>query len=430
MRMTSIFSVKNLLTVSCLCLGIEANAQQQVTVTRPWLEVFPVNSLYAPNGFDDDGENWIVGASGQTPGNPGDFLMSAHMTGMPATTYFTTVNVSGILATDSFSFDYRYFDGFSTSAPVAGSGYFKVFISNNQGTSYTQIDSVSNNTIGSWYTKKYALANYVGQTLKFKIESFWSSTNEILIGFDNMAVNGAVPCTNPPVVNLGSDTAICVGESFTLDAGNTGATYIWSNASTGQTLLVDGAGTYIVKVTTGANCSSFDTIVVTETPLPTVDGISSTGTSPNYSFSANNAANADTYTWDFGDNNTATGTTATHTYSTNGTYIVTLTVSNECGDTSVTDTIEVSGVGLKQTRLGEQITVYPNPVKDVLTIENKSHYQLQQVVITNILGQQVLETKVNAAANTVNTSQLANGLYNMKIIFSEGEVNWKLNVVK
>ncbi len=49
-------------------------------------------------------------------------------------------------------------------------------------------------------------------------------------------------------VNLGNDTVICNVTNFVLDAGNAGATYLWSDGSTGQTLTVNQAGTYGVTV--------------------------------------------------------------------------------------------------------------------------------------------------------------------------------------
>jgi hypothetical protein len=51
-----------------------------------------------------------------------------------------------------------------------------------------------------------------------------------------------------PVVNLGPDQALCSG-TVTLDAQNSGSTYLWSDASTSQTLLVTASGTYDVMVT-------------------------------------------------------------------------------------------------------------------------------------------------------------------------------------
>src|SRR5690606_19862671 len=136
--------------------------------------------------------------------NPGDFLLAnQYSTGMLP---FETVNISGIQASDTFKFDYRYFDSWDAPlAPPANDGYFKVYISNDFGQTYTQIDSIVNNTTAVWTTKSYPLSTYAGQTIRIKIESYYTSASgwgDYIIGFDNVFVGGAAGCT-PPVVNVG-----------------------------------------------------------------------------------------------------------------------------------------------------------------------------------------------------------------------------------
>ncbi|HAA14118.1 MAG TPA: hypothetical protein DCE41_21460 [Cytophagales bacterium] len=53
------------------------------------------------------------------------------------------------------------------------------------------------------------------------------------------------------------------------------------------------------------------------------------------------SANADTYAWDFGDEGTSTDQNPVHTYAAAGTYTVTLTVSNEAGSATASESIEV-----------------------------------------------------------------------------------------
>jgi len=72
-----------------------------------------------------------------------------------------------------------------------------------------------------------------------------------------------------PIVDLGADTALCQGESLTLDATNSGATYSWQDNSTNATFTVTQAGQYWVDVTTNG-CSTSDTINVSYKPLPIV----------------------------------------------------------------------------------------------------------------------------------------------------------------
>lgn len=73
-----------------------------------------------------------------------------------------------------------------------------------------------------------------------------------------------------PVVALGIDITQC-GGTATLDAGNPGLDYLWTDASTDQTLTVSTTGTYDVTVTDPATgCSGTDAIDVTINAIPVV----------------------------------------------------------------------------------------------------------------------------------------------------------------
>jgi len=68
---------------------------------------------------------------------------------------------------------------------------------------------------------------------------------------------------NPlPVVDLGEDIVLNVGESVMLDAGEFNA-YLWSNGETTQTITISNEGTYSVEVTDVNGCSSSGSINVT-----------------------------------------------------------------------------------------------------------------------------------------------------------------------
>ncbi len=68
---------------------------------------------------------------------------------------------------------------------------------------------------------------------------------------------------NRPVIDIGADTTIFIGDSLILDAGNVGATYAWSTTETTQQITVKTAGTYTVTVTdTTSLCSDIDTVTV------------------------------------------------------------------------------------------------------------------------------------------------------------------------
>lgn len=59
----------------------------------------------------------------------------------------------------------------------------------------------------------------------------------------NMAGGSVGVTVNPkPAVDLGHDTVVCVFDTITIDAGNEGATYIWSNGSTSKTISLGATG--------------------------------------------------------------------------------------------------------------------------------------------------------------------------------------------
>ncbi|WP_284317589.1 hypothetical protein, partial [Klebsiella pneumoniae] len=129
-----------------------------------------------------------------------------------------------------------------------------------------------------------------------------------------------IATVNPkPVVNLGADIRNCTGAAVTLDAGNTGSgfAYLWSNASTSQTLSVATSGRYHVKVTNPiTGCFSTDTINVFIGTSPVVnlgaDIIQCGGVA---TLNAGNAGLGYDYTWSNGSATQTIGVTASGTYS-------------------------------------------------------------------------------------------------------------------
>jgi gliding motility-associated-like protein len=75
--------------------------------------------------------------------------------------------------------------------------------------------------------------------------------------------------TNPPIVNLGNDTSLCIGNNLLLNATSSKATYLWQDNSTNSTYNVSQPATYWVNVTVN-NCVASDTIYVNYNPNPLV----------------------------------------------------------------------------------------------------------------------------------------------------------------
>jgi subtilisin-like proprotein convertase family protein len=140
-------------------------------------------------------------------------------------------------------------------------------------------------------------------------------------------------------VNPGNP-GICPGDTATLNAGNPGASYLWSTGALSQTIQVSAPGIYTVSVTdansctgTGTSTVSINAVPVVSLPDPTIC-VGSTTT-----LSAGNTGA--TFAWSTGDN------TQSITVNNGGNYLVTVTNSFGCEDVD-TATVTV-GTGLVVT---------------------------------------------------------------------------------
>jgi len=239
-----------------------------------------------------------------------------------------------------------------------------------------------------------------------------------------------------PVVDLGADTHICDGETLTLDAGNPGANYEWNDNSTGQTLDVTSGGTYSVTVTEG-NCSASDEIVITELPAPSASGMNANNAFDClFGFTVTNPQNVDEYIWDFGDGSpteTTTNANNSHNYASSGTYTVSVTLVNDCAE-DVVITKEVNcdnGVSIDELDNAKQITIYPNPAKDKVTIEGEEGVVMEHITIYNVVGQKVYDGKANSAEmHSMEVSQFASGMYTVRIETQNGVMIKKFEIIK
>ncbi|MBL7705162.1 MAG: T9SS type A sorting domain-containing protein [Taibaiella sp.] len=229
-------------------------------------------------------------------------------------------------------------------------------------------------------------------------------------------------------VNLGNDTTICEGRSpLVLNAGNTGGTYLWNDGATGQTKSVSAAGTYWVQVTNATGCQGRDTIVVGFNPLATGTFSATEVTGGMVNFAAT-ASNASSYFWQFGVNNaTATGNPASYTYGSNGNYTVTLNLINACGDTTkVTKPVTVTsaGVGVKDILNDAEVSLFPNPAKEVLMLENASGLVFEQIRMTDVAGKVIYTAKGKGTQKdyTFNIRHLDAGIYYLEISTPSGRI--------
>ncbi len=138
---------------------------------------------------------------------------------------------------------------------------------------------------------------------------------------------------NNPVVNLGPNTAICSGSVLTLNAGNPGATYIWSTGATTQTINVTAAGTYSVTIIDPAGCTATDAITITVNPSPNVNLGADINACADETIILNAGNPGATYLWSTG------ATTQTINANISGTYSVTVTNGFGCIDVDLINVV-------------------------------------------------------------------------------------------
>ncbi len=137
---------------------------------------------------------------------------------------------------------------------------------------------------------------------------------------------------NPlPIVSLGTDITACSTDlPVSIDAGNAGATFLWSTRDNTQAINATTGGNYSVIVTDANGCEGKDTLVITENANPVVAlGTDTTRCGGSVTIDAANAGSS--YLWN--DNTTAQTLTATAT----GTYSVVVTDGNGCTGNDVID---------------------------------------------------------------------------------------------
>ncbi len=228
-----------------------------------------------------------------------------------AGSYAVTVTQTNCTATDNINITYNTIPAVSLGNDTAVClGQPVTFNAGNTGAVYVWSDGSTNQTITTTNAGTYS----VEVTLN-------NCTGTDTAAFTNLPT---------PVVNLGSDTLACNGNSILLDAGNTGASYLWQDGSTAQTITVTVAGTYAVQVTQ-AGCTGNDAVIVTYQGTPAFTLGKDTTACYDQQITLQLPAALGAFSWSNGSTDTSIQVSTAGIYS--------VTVSNVCGPT--TDSINI-----------------------------------------------------------------------------------------
>ena len=249
-----------------------------------------------------------------------------------------------------------------------------------------------------------------------------------------------------PIAAYGVDEKIgCV--PFTvqfsdLSAGNPTA-WQWSfpggspSASMAQnpTVTYSTPGTYAVSLqvtnTYGSNTVS-NPDVITVLNLPQA-GFTYSANQNTVSFS-NTSQFGNSYFWNFGDGNTSNLADPTHVYANTGTYTVELTVSNNCGASTLQQMLTLLTPAGEVSWLG-QFRLYPNPNNGHFTIEMSGEAQSELAfILFNTIGQQIkretLSFSNGALQHRFDYDNLPAGMYNLQIRSGNRVMQAKISVIR
>ena len=215
----------------------------------------------------------------------------------------------------------------NASITVSNAGNYTVTGTDGNGCSNTATKAVSvNPTYNTPLTHSICEGesyNFYGQNIT--TAGTYTHTLQTVNGCDSVLTLTVTLKALPPTAITGN-TTLCEGENTTLTA-NGGATYVWSNAATTNSINVSQSGVYTVTATNAEGCSNTANVTVMVNPLPTIT-IGGNTTVCAGSSTTLTASGANTYSWSTGDN------TAAVTINAFGVYTVTGTSTEGCSNTT------------------------------------------------------------------------------------------------
>lgn len=296
--------------------------------------------------------NWQDGSSSST--------LTASTSGY----YWVDVTNSGCVSRDSIQITINPLPVINLGPDTALCGSL-ILDAGNNGSTYNWNTTENTQTISADSTATYSVI----------VTSPFGCTNA-----DTIAVN----ITTAPISNLNSNISVC-GNSYILDAANTGSTYLWSNSSSSQTITATTSGIYWVDITNIWGCTSRDSVNLSLNTSPTVnlgpDKLQCGG-----SVILDAGTGYTNYNWSIG------ATTQTITVATSGVFIVSVKDINGCTDI---DTIAVS--------------IYPNAV--ISAGSDKTVCQGQPVTLTASGGVSYSWSPLGLTGNPVTFNPSANTTY-------------------
>lgn len=201
-------------------------------------------------------------------------------------------------------------------------------------------------------------------------------------------------------------TIMCSGDTATVCANGTFASYAWNTGDTTQCIQTPYAGNYYLTVTDGNNCTAASNQVAITLYSPTPVTISISGdTLTSYT--------AVSYQWYLDGQAIAGATTQTIIATQSGVYTVQVVDNNGCHYYSSPADVNVASIS--DLNDGQPIIVYPNPLSggnwylDVIPVWLGAHIE-----VYDVSGQVIYRGEITSLTSQI-PLQVANGIYLLRV---------------
>lgn len=352
-----------------------------------------------------------------------------------------------ITVSSSGSYDVTYTDGngcmsADTQVVVVNANPAAPTVTASGSTSFCTGDSI---TLTSSYAtgNMWSPGNQATQTITVSASGTYSVMHTDVNGCSatSSATTVSVSSAPAPTVSITGSTALCPGEMATLTS-STGSTYQWYlngnpiNGATSQTYNATAAGSYAVDVTNADPCDGSGMSAATVITMNTAPTAAFTYSWNNTTVMFSNTSTGGTiYAWDFGDQSGSSAQNPAHVYITNGTYTVTLIVTNSsgCNDT-ITSTVQFF-VGVEEQQLLSSMTLFPNPTDGITNLAiNMNERADVTIQLVDLTGKVIINEnkEMNTGENrySFDVNELTNGMYFIRVTTAGNTQTVKLLVNK
>ncbi|MBL4593040.1 MAG: S8 family peptidase [Flavobacteriales bacterium] len=238
-----------------------------------------------------------------------------------------------------------------------------------------------------------------------KQDAFTGAVPNSAFGYGKIDAFAALNNSNYSL-SISPDRNVCEGDSILIFAGSY-SSYLWSTNGTNNFIYADTAQQVFVTVTNTSGCKSIsDTIDVIWHPLPLTTSIIVQGNNDSLYYPTNLNIQ-----WYYNNSLIPFATDTFHHALNNGNYYVEVTDSFGCKNTSDTASIIILGI---ETNDDAGFSIYPNPTSGQLTIEFEND-EIESIAVINLLGEIVLDKKVNGRQLKLDITNFAEGVYYIRL---------------